>query len=590
MPRCPRLLLASLLGLTALLILACAPVPPPQMETTPASSAPLPAGLRAQCAEAVGGPRIERISEHVWAAIGYDLANTVLISTAEGLVVVDVGLTPARARATLAAFKQVVPWGPIKALIYTHSHIDHVGGATVWAGEGTPIWATADTGAHLLKQYSRFAPAERQRGERQFGRHVPPELLPCSALGRRADLDPQGELGFLLPDHTFSGRHTLTIGGVEMELVEAPGETHDHLFVWLPQDRTLVAGDDYYWAFPNLYTIRGASPRPVDQWITSLDAMRARAPEHLVPMHTKALHGAEEISQVLTDYRDAIQWVQGDVVRRANLGQDIETIARQVKLPPHLAEKPYLRQTYGQVDWSARAIYDNNLGWFDGRPERLYPLDPVQAAAREVELLGGAQRVLELAQQALAQDDPRWAAHLLAKLQDAGLQTGALSEPWRQAQAAALEATALQVGNTNGRAYLLESAYELTHAPQSDPARTLPSRLVAQIPVEFLLETMAARLDPQANLEVHLSLVLELPDLGQRFVITQRHGLAEVIAGQALPGTPAPLATLTMDSADFREMALGRQGPLALQSAGKIKVEGSWLKALGFLARFKKGS
>jgi alkyl sulfatase BDS1-like metallo-beta-lactamase superfamily hydrolase len=374
---------------------------------------------------------------------------------------------------------------------------------------------------------------------------------------------------------------------MEIELVEAPGETHDHLFVWLPAERTLVAGDDFYWAFPNLYTIRGASPRPVEQWIASLDAMRARAPEHLIPNHTKPIHGAGEISRALTDYRDAIQWVRDQVVRRANQGQDLDTIAEEVRLPPHLANQPYLRETYGQVDWSARAIYTNNLGWFDGRPERLYPLPARQAAAREVELLGGPPKVLELARQALEQGDPRWCLHLLAKLADSASAQGARPPELAAIQAQALEALASRVANSNGRAYLLESAHELRFGLEAIPPRPLPQRMARQLPMEFILDLMAANLDPEANPELHQSLVLVIPDLGQRFVITQRRGLAEVIAGQALPGTPEPLAILTMEADDFRDLVLGRQGALALRAAGKMRVEGGWLQALAFLARFR---
>lgn len=583
--------LGCLILLLSLLPLACAPLEPQpgatEMSQPTGKGEPTASALAISCQESVGPPRVERISEHVWAAIGYDIANTIVISTPEGLVVVDAGMTPARARETMAALRQVVPWGPVKALILTHSHIDHVGGASVWAPPGTPIWGTAKLPAHLLKQYSLFRRAEVVRGSRQFGRHVPPELLPCSALGRRADLDFSGELGLLLPNHTFSGRQRLKVGGLDIELIEAPGETHDHLFVWLPAERTIVAGDDFYWAFPNLYTIRGASPRPVDQWINSLDAMRALAPEHLVPCHTKPLQGAAEISQALTNYRDAIQWVRDQVVRRANQGQDLDTIAQEVKLPPHLANQPYLQQTYGQVDWSAKAIYTNNLGWFDGRPERLYPLPAGEAAAREVALMGGEPKVLELARQALSQGQARWSLHLLAKIKDSGLASGSLAGPWAEAKAQALEALAGQVTNSNGRAYLLESAYELRHGLEPQKQRPLPERLTEKLPLEFILGQMAANLDPEASMDLHQSLVLVFPTQGQRFVITQRHGLAEVIAGQALPGTPEPLATLTMDAGDFRDLALGRRGALALYAAGKIEVDGSWLQALAFLGRFK---
>jgi glyoxylase-like metal-dependent hydrolase (beta-lactamase superfamily II) len=51
------------------------------------------------------------------------------------------------------------------------------------------------------------------------------------------------------------------VGGVRIELVEAHGETHDQLFVWLPDKSVLLPGDNYYHSFPNLYSIRGTSPR-----------------------------------------------------------------------------------------------------------------------------------------------------------------------------------------------------------------------------------------------------------------------------------------------------------------------------------------
>ncbi len=572
-------------GLTPLA--GCLPQTPPPEAVAPVDASAAPADLARRCAEFVGPPRVERISEHVWAAIGHDLANTVVIRTDEGLVVVDSGLCLERARMAQEALKKVVPWGPVKALIYTHSHADHVGGAAQWAPPGVPIWSTEALPGHLLKQYARFLRAEMARGMRQLGEHVPLAALPCSALGNRGGVGQARTSGLLLPTHTFSKRHTLTVGGVELVLIEAPGETHDQLIVWLPGERTLVAADDFYWTFPNLYTIRGASPRPVDGWIKSLDMMRSLRPEHLIPCHTKPMHGEREINQALTDYRDAIQWVRDEVVRRANRGQDLDSIAEEVKLPPRLAGKPYLLETYGQVDWSARAIYVNNLGWFDGRAERLYPTPAREAAAREVELMGGPALVLGLARQALQDGDPRWAAHLLAKLGDARLEGGPAAAELNELMARALTDQAEGAINTNGRAYLLEYAYELRHGPQGAQRPRLPDRMVNSLPMDDVLDMMTTRLDPAAACQVHGSLVLDFSDLGRRYVLTVRWGVAEVAVGEPLPGTPTPVATLTMTASDFRRLILGLEGPLALRAAGRIQVEGSWLEALGLLRLFR---
>ncbi len=353
--------------------------------------------INKHCAEQIGQPRIERISEHVWAAVGYELASTILIHTGEGNVIVDTSIVPAAARAVKQDLLKAAPAGPVKAIIYTHSHVDHTMGTTVWAENSTRIWATDSFVAHWFKQYGLFGQAEATRGMRQQAYHTSRDEVPCSAVGpimRTYSLDDTGVVGPLMPTDTFTGVKKLEIGGLEIVLYSAPGETHDQLIVWIPADKTLLCADDYYWAFPNLYTIRGTSPRPVDEWITSIDTMRRLQPEHLVPCHTSPVNGREKILEVLTNYRDAIQYVRNEVVRRANRGEDIDTIAENVKLPEQLARQPYLWEGYGQVDWSARAIYSNNLGWFDGRADKLYPLDHAEAAKREIELMGGPVKVL----------------------------------------------------------------------------------------------------------------------------------------------------------------------------------------------------
>lgn len=68
-------------------------------------------------------------------------------------------------------------------------------------------------------------------------------------------------------------------------------------------------------AFPNLYTIRGTTPRPIRSWIQSLDEMRKLEPEYLVPSHTEPVIGKEDVAKQLTDYRDGITWVYVETIR-----------------------------------------------------------------------------------------------------------------------------------------------------------------------------------------------------------------------------------------------------------------------------------
>lgn len=544
--------------------------------------------VREQCA-AIGAPRVERISEHVWAAISYDLANEILIQTPEGHVIIDPLMSPKRGEPARRDLLASVPEGPVKAIVYTHSHIDHVGGASLWTDDSPPIWATDRFIEHFYKQYALFLPIESIRGRRQFGEHAALADLPCNGIGRRADIRASLDgAGIRMPTHTFSGTRTLNIGGVSVLLIEAPGETHDQLMVWIPQDRTLIAADNFYRAFPNLYTIRGTSPRPIDGWIKSIDAMRTLRPEHLVPCHTAPIHGEKEIAETLIHYRDAIQWVRDEVVRGANRGHDLDAIAENIQLPPHLSGLPYTTEFYGQIDWSAKGIYTDNLGWFDGRADRLYPMKVREAAQREIMLMGGYEKVLQSADMALQQEDFRWSIHLLSKLADSGMAAGGMKAVLNDKLAVSYEKLASTLHNLNGRGYLLESAHELRHGLEKPVPARLDESLVNSVPLEHLFSIMTTRLNPEKSMDVHETVHFVFPDEKRRFIITVRRGIAEAVEGEPIFGTPDPIAVVTADAMTFRRMAMKITSPIVAFASGKIEVQGSLTRFLAWFGRFER--
>ena len=572
--------------------------------------------LDEQCEDAIGDRRIERyeleagISIHV--AVGYDLANTIVIHTPEGNVVVDAMSGPNRAGEAKADLLAEAP-GPTRALILTHSHIDHVGGATAWAplpegseaaaapaseaeeaqpqaaaaeSETVPVWATAAFPDHFYKQYGVFQTAEQRRGMRQFGARVDEDSLPCSALGRRIDFESGLGNGVRLPTDTFSGMTTLEVGGVTIELHEAHGETDDQLFVWLPKYRVLLPGDNIYRTFPNLYTIRGTRPRPVDEWISSLDRMRRLQPALMIGSHTAPFEGEEAIAEVLRDYRDAIAFLRASVVRGANAGLSRDAIAEAVKLPSHLANKPWLRELYGQLDWSARSIYDAELGWFDGGPEALYPVPPVELARQEVELMGGPAAVRSAAE---ASEDPRFRVHLLAKLRRSGLVDDEGQAELDEAYATALRELAAGVSNTNGRGYLLESVLELEVGPMERIKPDLSDEFLREIPVSIFFSAMPTRLKLELAGEVDESLQVELSDTGQTVWVSVRGGVTEIAWDQPFPSMTEPFATLTTDSLTWKRIALRLDTAGAAVTRGALKIEGPLGRVKAFFDRFDRG-
>ncbi|BBM83048.1 alkyl sulfatase dimerization domain-containing protein [Candidatus Uabimicrobium amorphum] len=542
----------------------------------------LPKQLEHQTNKIIAQPRVEKITENVFVALSYDLANVILIRTDAGNVIVDTASCPKRAHEIKKALQSHMH-EKTAAVIYTHSHVDHMGGASAWVQKDTQVWATEAFAEHVFKQYGLFTPTERQRGWRQFGRHVTKKDLPTSSIGKRLDLEAVLQNGTRIPSHTFSDKHILHIGSEEIHLVEAHGETHDQLFVWLPRQKVLMAGDNYYHAFPNLYTIRGTNPRPIAEWIKSLDKMRSYDPDYLIPSHTQPVIGKDKIRKCLRDYRDAIQWIRDEVVRRANRGESLAKMTDEIALPGHLAQAENLRELYGQIDWSVRAIYTNELGWFDGNSDALYPLPQKELVRREIKLMGGEEKVLSEAKKAYTSGEIKWAIHLLAKLRDYGWQLPKV----KKELAACYAKLGRQIFNTNGRAYLLERAYELHNGEVAPPLSQLDDTLIAQVPLTVIFRIMCSRIIPEKSINTHETVLFHMSDTQEKFFITIRRGIAELVMNHALPNTPSPVATVYTDSMTWKKLALNKQQAATAIREGKLKIEGK-IAFLKFLKKFDR--
>ena len=236
------------------------------------------------------------------------MANVTLIVGDGGAIIVDTTSTLDDAQAVKAAFAKIST-APVRAIIYTHSHPDHTGGASVFAGAARP-----EIYSHQLfvDRVPDLARAGRDGGD-QFGSTLPEALYINGGTGTEFGR-PSGpaamKTGPLPPTKTFSGdRLALTIAGVRLELLHTPGETNDGISVWLPDRRVLLTGDLFLKAFPNLYAIRGAAPRPVMTWVGSLTKLIALGAQQIVPGHTRPVLGATDARDAITAYRDGIQSV-----------------------------------------------------------------------------------------------------------------------------------------------------------------------------------------------------------------------------------------------------------------------------------------
>ena len=354
-----------------------------------------------------------KVTDGVYVAVGFSLGNAILIEGTDGLVIVDTLTTVNDARAVKEEFDKISR-KPVRAIIYTHHHADHVGGASVFAGSDRPeIYAHALLVPERANNLSNLGRAGRDGGNQFGGPLIPDALHINNGVGPQLTMSGGGN-GYLAPTRTFSGEEmTITVAGVRMQLVHAPAETNDAIYVWLPDKKVLLPGDTFYHAFPNLYAIRGTRLRPVDSWITSLEKLMAVQAEFMIPSHTRPISGAAAVRTALSAYHDGIKSVFDQTIAAMKEGLRPDELVERVKLPQELAASPYLQEFYGTVSWSVRAIYIDYVGWFDGNATNLFPLSTKERAAAVLDLAGGPAPVVARARAALAQRQFQLAAELI---------------------------------------------------------------------------------------------------------------------------------------------------------------------------------
>ena len=411
--------------------------------------------------------KIIQVADNVYTAVGFSVSNVSMIVGDDGVVIIDTGLTLDDASRIAAEFRKLSD-KPVKAIVFTHSHGDHTGGAAAFRGDTRPqIWAHENFGSEAAPLLAAGLTFQTARRARQAGFKLPPEqrinngVAPVrypKCIGRAFVTDNATK-----PTNFLEGeRQTINVAGVELELVSSPGDTNDQIFVWYPAGKVLFAGDNFYRSFPNLYVIRGTPNRSVCSWAESLGKLADNDAVALVGGHTNPIVGASKVKQVLNDYRDAVQFIHDKTVEGMNKGMTPDELVEYVQLPENLTSKDYLQPFYGHPNWGVRSVFNGYLGWFDGNPTNLFRLSPKSEAERVAKLAGGTDKLLAAAKESLAADDNQWAAQLADYL----LAINKGNAVAKQLKADALTKLAHNMVNATARNYDLTVARELREKPE----------------------------------------------------------------------------------------------------------------------------
>jgi alkyl sulfatase BDS1-like metallo-beta-lactamase superfamily hydrolase len=518
----------------------------------------------------------------VYQVRGLDIANMTLIEGDSGVIVVDTLTSIEGARAAMALYSQHRGKKPVAAVIFTHTHTDHWGGArgvlddAAQAGGSVPIIAPNFFMEHAVSENIIAGPAMLRRAQYQFG--------PLLAKGPRGQVDcglgksmAAGSAALLRPtDLIMATGDIRTIDGLEFEFQMAPNsEAPAEMHFFIPRYKLLNLAENCTHNFHNLLPFRGADVRDALAWSKYLGEalqMWGGKADAMCGQHHWPVWGKDRIDTMIRQQRDLYKFAHDQTIRLMNHGLTASEIAETIKLPASLEGAWHARGYYGHIRHNVKAIYQKYLGWYDANPVNLDPLPPVEAGKKYVEYMGGADAILARAASDFARGEFRFVAQALSHL--------VFSDPDNLAARALLADTLEQLGyaaeSATWRNAYLFGAQELRRGmPKSSPRPPMQRETLAALRTEQLWDVLGVRLNgPKADGR-HIVLNWTFTDSGERFVLNLENCALTYVAGTQADHADA---SFTLARGTLDEVIAKQTGFPEAVAAGKIKFTGNVMR------------
>ncbi len=478
----------------------------------------------------------------VYQVRGFDIANMTLIEGVSGVIVVDCLTSIEGARAALNLYFAHRGKKPVSAVIFTHTHTDHWGGARGVIGDRTdvPVIAPNLFMEWAVSENVIAGPAMLRRAQYQFG--------PFLAKGPRGHVDcglgktmAAGGVALVRPTDLIMGTgDTRLIDGITFEFqmaphTEAPAEMH----FFIDKYALLNLAENCTHNFHNLLPFRGADVRDSLSWSRYLgealnmwgDKAKAMCGQHHWPVW-----GADRVREMIAQQRDLYKYVHDQTVRLMNHGLIASEIAETIRLPESLENAWHARGYYGHIRHNAKAIYQRYLGWYDANPANLNPLPPVESGKKFLEYFGGANAALAKARTDFERGEFRFVAQVLNHV--------VFAEPDNQAAREMLADTYEQLGYASESATWRDSylfgAQELRNGmPNVPPRPAMSPETLAALTTGQLWDVLGVRLNGPKAAGKRLVFNWRFTDTNETFVLNLENGALTYSAGRQVDAADA---------------------------------------------------
>ena len=539
------------------------------------------------------------VCDGIYQVRGFDMANATFIRTDHGWIVFDVLMC----KENMKAAKELMEnrFGPldIKAVLYSHSHVDHFGGvegiitreqvadATLslkkqLASGKVPVLAPAGFLKHAISENVYAGIAMARRAQFQYGTVLNKGEKGALSVGIGMGQS-TGTVSLIAPTYEIGEAvPKLTIDGLEIEFQLTPGtEAPAEMNAYFPKYRALWMAENCTGTLHNLYTLRGAEVRDANEWakyIIEADQRFCDKTDVVFQSHNWP-HWGEEIHEYLLNTAAIYKFIHDQTLHYMNQGYTSTEIAAMLTLPEKLEKVWYTRPYYGTLAHNAKAVYQKYLGWYDANPVNLNPLPPSETAKKMVEYLGSTELVLCKAKKDYAKGEYQWVAQITKEL----VYADPANQKARNLCADALEQLGYQAESGAWRNAYLMGAAELRNGNLSGRARTANglTNSMRAMTVSMLLDYIAILTDANAAQNDDLTLNLTVTDENEQFYVTRKNGVLLTYPGENRPDAQA---SVTCRRLQLFALMTGQQ-------AGQVQITGDATvlkRLLAYASKFEK--